>query len=131
MKKWKPIAGVALVFVLGLLVGSIGSRYYHWDWSGRHSEEPSARKALLLKRLAKDLGLTDAQQKEFRPIVEETDKRLEVFSLERRAAIKAILDETFSRMREKLDREQQKKLEELKARHEARMKDKKRRYLLP
>ena len=131
MKKWKLIAGVALVFVLGVLVGSLGTRFYHRDWSERFFQEPSARKALILKKLTKDLGLTETQQKEFRGIVEETDKKLEAFGLERRSAVKAILDESFSRMKEKLDPEQQKKLEELKAKHEARMKDKKSRHRFP
>jgi hypothetical protein len=81
--------------------------------------------------LTKDLGLTEAQQKEFRGIVEETDKRLEAIGLERRSAVKAILDESFSRMNEKLDPEQQKKLGELRAKHEARIKDKKRRHHFP
>jgi len=127
MKKWKLIAGVALVFVLGVLVGSLGTRFYHRDWSERFFQEPSARKALILKRLTKDLGLTEAQQKEFKVIIDETDKKLEALGLERRSAVKAVFDESFFRMKEKLDPEQQKKLEELKARHEARVKDKKRR----
>jgi hypothetical protein len=131
MKKWKLIAGVALVFVLGLLVGSLGTRFYHKDWSERFFQEPSARKALILNKLTKDLGLTEAQQKEFRGIVEETDKKLEAFGLERRSAVKAILDESFSRMNEKLDPEQQKKLGELRVKHEARIKDKKRRHRFP
>ena len=131
MKKWKLIAGVALVFVLGVLVGSMGTRFYHRDWSGRFFQEPSARKALILKRLTKELNLTEAQQKEFRPIVEETEKKLEAFGLERRSAVKPILDESFSRMKEKLDPEQQKKLDELRAKHEARLKDKKRRHHFP
>jgi hypothetical protein len=131
MKKWKLIAGVALVFVLGVLVGSLGTRFYHRDWSERFFQEPSARKALILKKLTKDVGLTETQQREFRAIVEETDKKLEAFGLERRSAVKAILDESFSRMKEELDPEQQKKLDELRAKHEARIKDKKRRHLFP
>ena len=131
MRKWKLIVGIALVFVLGVLVGSLGTRFYHRDWSGRFFQEPSARKSLILKKLTKDLGLTEAQQKEFRGIVEETDKKLEAFGLERRSAVKAILDESFSRMNEKLDPEQQKKLGELRVKHEARIKDKKRRHHFP
>jgi hypothetical protein len=131
MKKWKLIVGVILVFILGLLMGSLGTRFYHRDWSERFFEEPSARKAVILKKLTKDLDLTEPQQKEFKAIVEETDKKLEAYGLERRSAVKAILGESFSRMKEKLDPEQQKKLEELKAKHEARMKDKKRRHHFP
>jgi Spy/CpxP family protein refolding chaperone len=131
MKKWKLIAGIALVFVLGVLVGSLGTRFYHRDWSDRFFQEPSARKTLILKKLTKDLGLTETQQREFRVIVEDTDKKLEAFGLERRSAVKAILDESFSRMKEKLDPEQQKKLDELRAKHEARMQDKKGRHHFP
>jgi hypothetical protein len=131
MRKWKLIAGIALVFVLGVLVGSLGTRFYHRDWSDRFFQEPSARKALILKKLTKDLGLTETQQKEFRVIVEDTDKKLEAFGLERRSAVKTILDESFSRMKEKLDPEQQKKLDELRAKHEARIKDRKRGYHFP
>ena len=131
MKKWRLIVGVILVFILGVLMGSLGTRFYHRDWSERFFQEPSARETVILKKLTKDLGLTEAQQKEFKGIVEETDKKLQAFGQERRSAIKAILDESFSRMNEKLDPEQKKKLEELKARHEARLKDKKRRHHFP
>jgi hypothetical protein len=131
MKKWKLISGVALVFVLGVLVGSLGTRFYQRDWAERFFQEPSARKAMILKRLTKDLGLTETQQKEFKVIIDETDKKLETLGLERRSAVKAIFDESFLRMKEKLDPEQQIKLEELKARHEARVKDKRRRHHFP
>jgi len=131
MKKSKLIAGVALVFVLGLLVGSLGTRFYHRDWSERFFQEPSSRKAVILKKLTKDLGLSEAQQKEFKVIIDETDKKLEAFRSETRSAVKRILDESFSRMRENLNPEQQKKLEELRAKHEARVKDKKRRHPFP
>jgi hypothetical protein len=127
MKKWKLIAGIALVFVLGLLAGSLGTRFYQRDWSERAVRDPSARKAVILKRLTKDLGLTEAQQKEFKGIIDDTDKKLQALGLERRSAVKAIFDESFFRMKEKLNPEQQKKLEDLRARHEAHVKDKDRR----
>ena len=131
MKKWRLIVGVILVFILGLLVGSLGTRFHHRDWSEPFGKDSSARKAVFLKKLTKELSLTEGQQKEFKGIVEETDKKLEAFGLERRAEIKTIIDQSFSRMKEKLDPEQQKKLEELKARHEARLKDKKSRHHFP
>jgi hypothetical protein len=131
MKKWKLIAGIALVFVLGLLAGSLGTRFYQRDWSERVFRDPSARKAIILKRLTRDLGLTEAQQTEFKGIIDETDKKLEALGLERRAAVKAILDDSFSRMKEKLNPEQQKKLEQLRARHEAHVKDRNRGHHFP
>lgn len=131
MKKGKLIAGVALVFVLGVLAGSLGTRFYHRDWSEPFFREASSRKALILKRLTKDLGLTEAQQKEFRAIVDETEKKLEAFGVERRSAVKTIFDESFARMKEKLDPDQQKKLEVLRAKHEARLKERSRKHHFP
>jgi Spy/CpxP family protein refolding chaperone len=131
MRKAKLIAGVALVFVLGVLVGSLGTRFYHRDWSAPFFHEPSSRKALIMKRLTKDLGLTEAQQKEFRAIVDETEKKLEAFGAETRSAVKAIFDESFSRMKEKLDPDQQKKLDELRAKHEAHLKERSRKHRFP
>ena len=131
MKKWKLIAGIALVFVLGLLAGSLGTRFCQRDWSERAFRDPSARKALILRRLTRDLSLTEAQQKEFKGLIDETENKLEALSLERRSAVKAIFDESFSRMKEELNPQQQKKLEELRARHEARVKDRNRRRHFP
>jgi hypothetical protein len=131
MKKWKLIAGIALVFVLGLLAGSLGTRFYQRDWSERTFRDPAARKAMILKRLTKDLGLTEAQQKEFKGIIDETDKKLEALGVERRSAVKAIFDESFSHMKEKLDPQQQRRLAELRARHEARVRDRNRRRHFP
>jgi len=131
MKKWKLIAGVGLVFVLGALVGALGTQFYHRDWSERFFQEPSARKAVILKKLTGDLSLTEAQQMEFKGIIEETDRKLEAFRSERRSAFRTTLDESFSRMREKLNPDQQKKLEELRAKHEARIKDKRGRLPFP
>jgi hypothetical protein len=131
MKKWKLISGIALVFVLGLLAGSLGTRFYQKDWSERAFRDPSARKAIILKRLTRDLSLTEAQQKEFKAIIDETEKKLEALGLERRVAVKAIFDDSFSRMKEYLNPQQQQKLEELRAGHEAHAKDKNRRHHLP
>lgn len=131
MKKSKLIAGVALVFVLGLLVGSLGTRFYHRAWSERFFQEPSARKAVILKKLTKDLALTEGQQNEFKVIIDEADRKLEAFRSERRSAVKTILDESFFRMREKLAPEQQKKLEKLRAKHEAHVKEKRIRLPVP
>ena len=131
MKKWKLIVGVALVFVLGVLVGSVGTRFHDRDWSDLFWKDHAAKRAVFLQRLTRELQLTEEQQKEFKAMVEETDKKLEAHRLEGRAGAKKIFDESFSRMKEKLDPGQQDKLADLKARHEARTKDQKRHGLFP
>jgi hypothetical protein len=127
MKKWKLVTGVILVFLLGGLVGSVGTQLYLKHWSERFWKNPSARREVFLRRLTKELRLTEAQQKEFKAIIEEVDKKVEQFRRENRAEIRKVLDEGFNQMKQKLDPGQQQKLEELKARHEKHREDGRRR----
>jgi Spy/CpxP family protein refolding chaperone len=123
MKKWKLAIGVILVFVLGGLAGSVGTQVYFKHWSERFWKDPRARREAFLQKLTRELGLTETQQKEFRAIIEEVDKKVEEFRQENRAEIRKVLDEGFNQMKENLNPEQQQKLEELKARHEKRRRD--------
>lgn len=123
MRKWKLVTGVVLVFVLGVLAGSLGTHLYQRQWSERFWKDPAARRAVFLQRLTRKLQLSEAQRKEFKAIVEEVDGKLQSLGRDSRAEIKRIIDESFTRMKEKLTPEQQTKLDEFKARHEARMKD--------
>jgi len=126
MKRWKLIVGVALIFFSGVLVGSVGTRVYHRQWSERFWKHPSERKAVFLQKLTKELRLTEEQQKEFEVIIEEVDRKVASLIRDRRAAVREVLDGGFSRMKEKLNPDQQKKLEEWRAKREARMKERKR-----
>jgi len=123
MKKWRLIAGVALVFILGVLAGSLGTHLYQRQWAERFWKDPAARRDVFLQRLTRELQLTDEQQKELKVIVEEVDQKLQALRRESRAEIKGVIDESFTRMKEKLSPDQQKRLEEFKAKHEERLKD--------
>jgi hypothetical protein len=128
MKRWKLIVGVTCVFALGVLVGTLGTQLYHGHLVDRFWKDSAGRRALFLKKLTRELRLTEGQQKEFEVIIEEVDKKLVELHQKKRAEFKKVLDESFSRMRKCLDPDQQQKLEELRARREERMKDWKRRY---
>jgi hypothetical protein len=131
MKKWKLAIGVTLVFILGGLVGSVGTQLYSKHWSERFWKDPRARREAFLQRLTRELRLTEAQQKEFRAIIEEVDKKVEKFRRENEAEIGKVLDEGFNQMKEKLNPDQQQKLDELKARHEKRQEERRRRSPFP
>lgn len=131
MRKWKLVTGVVLVFVLGMLAGSLGTHLYQRQWSERFWKDPAVRRAVFLQRLTKKLELSEAQQKEFKTIVEDVDAKLQSLRRNSRAEIKSIIDESFTRMKEKLTPEQQKTLDEFKAKHEARMKDRRAKRPLP
>lgn len=122
MKKWRLIAGIGLIFALGLLFGSIGTRLYD-DYRVEHAwRDAAARKASFLRKLTRELRLDKDQQGEFRTIIEELDRRREALSAERRAEIRKMVDEAFSRMKGRLSPAQQQRLDELRARHEERIK---------
>ena len=127
MKKWRLVGGVILVFALGVLAGSVGPQVYHRYWVERFWKDPGVRKTVLLEKLTKELHLSEVQQKEFMPIIEETDKNLEAARQNIRADMKRILDEGFARMKEKLNPGQKQMLEELRAKHEHRFGNWKRR----
>jgi hypothetical protein len=127
MKKWRLVGGVILVFALGVLAGSAGPQVYHRYWVERFWKDPATRKTALLEKLTKKLHLSEAQQKEFIPIIEEADQKLEVARQSTRADIKRILDDGFARMKEKMNPGQQQMLEELRAKHEHRFGEWKRR----
>jgi hypothetical protein len=127
MKKYKLALGVTLVFILGGLVGSLGTHLYFKHWSERFWKDPSVRREAFLQRLTRDLGLTEAQQIEFRAIIEEVDGKVVELRRENRAEIKGVLDEGFKLMKEKLNPDQQQKLKALKARHEKRQEERRRR----
>jgi predicted DNA-binding antitoxin AbrB/MazE fold protein len=131
MKKWKLIIGVALVFILGVLAGSLGTQCYQRQWSERFWKDPAARRAVFLQRLTRKLQLTEGQQRDFKVIIEEVDRKLLSLRQESRAEVKTVIDESFTRMKEKLNPDQQKKLEEFKARHEERLKERRAKRPLP
>lgn len=128
MKKWRLIGGIALMFILGILVGSTVTQAYHKYRVEHVYRDPAARKTLFLKRLTRDLGLTGEQQKEFKSILDDLDRKREAFEPVIRAEIKKNLDDSFMRMKERLNPDQQQRLEELRAKHDARMKKSRTRF---
>ena len=120
MKKWRLVGGVILVFALGVLAGSVVPQVYHRYWVEHFWKDPAARKTALLEKLTKELNLSEVQRKEFIPIIEQTDQKLEALRQSRRADFKRVLDDSFSSMKEKLNPVQQQMLEKLRAKHETR-----------
>lgn len=123
MKRWRLIAGTALVFFLGILAGSVGTELLHRQWVDRFWKDPVARRTLFLKKLTRELDLTAGQREAFEGIVAEVDARMTALKEEGRARFREVLDEGISRMKASLNPEQCERLDRLKAAQEARMKD--------
>jgi Spy/CpxP family protein refolding chaperone len=118
MNKRKLMAGVLVVFLLGALAGALGAGlYYNYSDSPsrfRH-HSPEERTALIMKRLSRDLDLTETQQQEITVIIREAEEKVSRLKQQTFPEFKAIIDASFAASREKLNPEQQKKLDEIQA----------------
>jgi hypothetical protein len=113
MRKWKLFAGVGLVFVLGMLVGSLGTGLYIKHHFGPPRRDPSAMRAFLLNKFSKELDLTENQKNEFKRLIDQVGDKLEDHFRKTYSEIGKIIDQGSSQMRKTLSPDQQKKFDEL------------------
>lgn len=128
MKKWKLWVGIILIFVTGIGVGAAGTGLYV-----RHSlisffqEGPPAVTHFVVKRLTRELNLSETQQVAVAKEIAAIQRRLQELRLRNRPEIHQIISTGVDRIKEQLQPEQQEKLDvlitRLKARWSVRMKD--------
>jgi hypothetical protein len=111
--RWKLISGILLVFVLGILAGSLGTEFYLKHRLAPLMREPRVRTAFIMKRLSRELNLTADQKSKIQAIVEQMMEKRREYYLENRPEIKKIMDEGFSQIRDELNQAQKEKLEAL------------------
>jgi hypothetical protein len=120
MNTWKLVSGVALVFIVGALVGSLGTRFYLKHQYRPFMLEPRDRTAFIMKRLSKELSLTENQKITVEKIVAQTGEKLREHFLQAQPEIKSIIDDSFSQIKKELDGDQQKRLDALREKFEKR-----------
>ena len=113
MKRWKLVSGLLLVFVLGILAGAFGTRIYLKDRFAHLRKDPKARQAFIMRKLSKELELTQEQKIKVEKIVEQVGAKRREFFLKNRPEIKKIMDEGFAQIKKELNNDQQKKLDVL------------------
>ena len=122
MKRWKLVSGLLLVFVLGILAGAFGTRIYLKDRFAHLRKDPKARQAFIMRKLSKELELTQDQKIKVEKIVEQVGAKRREFFLKKRPEIKKIMDEGFLQIKKELNNDQQKKLDVLREEFEKRRK---------
>jgi uncharacterized membrane protein len=116
MNKLKLASGVLLVFLVGVLAGSLGTGYYYqkrvakFEAGGPPVQE---RIQIILGRFSNELDLTDEQRTEFEKIVKESQEKIVALGNKFQPEIKQINDDTFTSIKNKLTDEQKAKLETL------------------
>ena len=113
MNRIKLAIGIILLLLLGAVAGSVGTGIYirHRIEHIAPGKPPKAH--FLLRKLSRELDLTEAQQVEIRKILEES--HTEISDLRRKflPEIKEITDQSFALIKEKLNEEQKQKLDKL------------------
>jgi hypothetical protein len=116
MNKIKLASGVLLVFLVGVLAGSLGTGYYYkkrvekFEAGGPPVQE---RIQIILGRFSNELNLTNDQRTEFEKIIKESQGKIVVLGNKFQPEIKQINDDTFTAIKNKLTDEQKAKLETL------------------
>jgi hypothetical protein len=123
MNIWKLISGVALVFIIGVLIGSIGTRIYFKHRHPPRSLEPKAKAAFIMNKLSRELNLTQEQKNATEKIVEQMMENLHQHSLKSRSGVQTIVDEDFSRVKAGLSDDQKKKLDVMREKFDKRRRE--------
>lgn len=114
MKNWKAIAGVCLVFVLGMVAGGfltvhvITKRIQRIVQGG-----PQAVNQIIVKRLTKRLDLDADQSSKLMDILVDARKDIRSARAQISPQLKQIMDDSESKVRAMLKPEQQKKFDEV------------------
>lgn len=116
MNKLKLASGVLLVFLVGVLAGSLGTGYYYKERVKKFEEggpPVQERIQIILGRFSNELELTNEQRVEIEKIIKESQEKKISLSKKMEPDIKQINDDTFTSIKKKLTDEQKTKLEEL------------------
>jgi len=109
MKRWKLIAGIILVFVLGVLSGTLGTGLYVKQKMKPIRQDPKAKRTVIIEKLTRGLDLKESQIPKIEKILDELDQRRREY----RQEIRKMRTESISRMKKELTPEQQKRLDQL------------------
>lgn len=117
MSRSRLWAGLILLFSTGVLAGILGTLFYvNSECMHRGEGGPAAQHDRIMKRLTKELSLTESQQNEIKPIVTRAQVSVLELRFEHQAEIQQILARGMTELREKLSPAQQSGLDKMYAR---------------
>lgn len=111
MRHWKFKLGVVLVFLLGLVIGGLGTGW--WFAQGYHGFRGPPRKveAAIMNKLSWYLHLSDEQKERLEPIVRDVSRKLEAIRQQVEPEMRRAVEEGMERAKPILNAEQYEKLE--------------------
>lgn len=123
MKKWKAIAGVLLVFILGGLAGAFGTMCicrHRGEWMMRGG--PHAYGERVVRRLDHELKLSEEQRRQVEVIVNDTRTEIRELRKQAQPKIDAVFNQAVGRISAILSPEQRVKFEKFVEKKRERMK---------
>lgn len=122
MKKRWPIFGVVLIFLLGVLCGSLATHLlYNYRMGCIISGRGETREELLVSRLERKLKLDDRQVVQVRSIVHETHDGIMALRHQLRPQTEAVIEKSQARINAILTPEQREKFAHMIAEHKEKM----------
>jgi hypothetical protein len=113
MVKLKLISGILLIFIMGVLVGSIGTGIFtkHRITRFLRGAEPPAPR--ILKKLTAELDLSELQQEKVEKILRQSRTQWVELRKKYQPEFQKIFDENIAQLKEPLNNEQRRKLDKL------------------
>jgi len=122
MKKRWPIFGIVLVFLLGILCGSLATHLlYNCRMGSIISGRGETREEVLVNRLERKLKLDDRQVVQVRSIVHETHEGIMALRRQLRPQTEAAIEKAQARINTILTPEQKEKFAQMIAKHKEKM----------
>ena len=124
MKERRPIIGVVMVFLLGILCGSLATHLlysYRFDSLARGRGEH--REEMVVNRLEKKLSLDERQLQQVRAIVHETHEGITALHSQMRPRMEALIENAQAKINVILTPEQQAKFAKMIAERKERMQE--------
>ena len=121
VKHWRVWSGIAVVFVCGLVVGSVATTAYD-DYKQQQKWEQglAGLKQRVMKHLTHELRLSVEQQQAIEPILSQAEVELLQLRMAQQPHVEETVTRTTTELKAKLRPEQQTKLDELYRRLEQR-----------
>lgn len=114
MTRLKVCVGILLIFILGMLAGTLGTGFFIKHRVGKFIRGDGLPPPIrVLERLSAKLDLSKPQQIEIEKILKQTHDQWGKFRREYRSEFEQIFNDTIEQMKEKLDSRQKQKLEKL------------------
>jgi Spy/CpxP family protein refolding chaperone len=123
VKRWIAVLSVTGLFVIGILIGCLGTHLFYAHRLLKPEGPPGMGGRMFMERLEHRLDLTPEQRREIDRILEESHARAASFRDSMAPQVRALMEETHERVTAVLTPEQLEEFEEMRRTHHQRARE--------